>query len=834
MQHHPFLLAALALAGVAAAPPAGPRKHTPAAKKVDFIRDVRPILAGKCFRCHGPDDKARKARLRLDVRADATKALRSGSVPVVPHQPAKSELLARVTSDDETLVMPPARLGKRLSRQEIATLRRWIEQGAEYATHWSYRKPVRPPLPAVRDRRWPRNGIDRFILARLEKEGLRPTAGAGRHAILRRLSLDLTGLPPTLEESRNFVQDRHPDAYERLVDRLLSSPAYGERWASVWLDLARYADSQGFANDPNRTIWSYRDWVVRAFNANLPYDAFTVEQLAGDLLPRPTRSQLVATGFHRNTLTNTEGGTNPEEFRSAAIVDRVNTTLQVWMGTTIACAQCHNHKYDPLSQKEYYQLYAIFNNTEDSNAGNDVPTLTLPVPGQDEAFAALTARTAEANKKLDAETRRVDAGRAAWEKGAVHATLPRDIAAILAVPAGKRNGAQQQKLIAYHRSLSKTWAALDKEARDLAARLRAVSTTTPILKEGRPRPTHVHIRGDFQSKGEAVRPGLPAAFPAPPAGAPLNRLTLARWLVAPDNPLTARVAVNRLWEELFGIGIVQTSEEFGTQGELPSQPELLDWLATEYVRLGWDTKKMIRLIVTSATYRQGAGVTKALHERDPFNRLLARGPRVRLSAEGVRDQALFAGGLLSRTMYGPPVQPPQPRSGLSAAFGSSTDWQPSPGAERHRRALYTRWRRNSPYPSLTTFDAPERTTCNVRRLRTNTPLQALVTLNDPVFVEAAQGLARRIVAAGGASTRSRVDYGFRLCLTRPPTEREAHRLAGLFAGARRRLAAAPAKAAALATRPLGPAPAGANVVDLAAWTVVANVLLNLDEMIAKR
>jgi cytochrome c553 len=833
MQHPSLLLAALALAAVAAAPRTAPQR-TPAAKKIDFTRDVRPILAGMCFRCHGPDDKARKAKLRLDVRADATKLLRSGSTAVVPHSPNKSELLERVTSEEDALRMPPPRAGKRLSEKEIAILRRWIAQGAPYAAHWSYRKPVRPALPAVRDRRWPGNPVDHFILARLEKEGLRPTPPADRHAILRRLSLDLTGLPPTLQDASRFLADRAPGAYERLVDRLLASPAYGERWAAVWLDLARYADSQGYANDPDRTIWSYRDWVIGALNANLPYDRFTIEQLAGDLLPKPTPSQLVATGFHRNTLTNTEGGTNPEEFRSAAIVDRVNTTLQVWMGTTVACAQCHNHKYDPISQKEYYQLYGIFNNTEDSNSGNDAPTLTLPFPGQATAFARLTARLADAKKKLDAQTRQVDARRAAWEKSAVRASLPRDVAAILAVPAGKRNGAQQQRLIAYHRSLDRPWAALDREARSLAGRLGAVTTTTPILREGRPRPTHIHLRGDFQAKGEAVRPGLPAAFPAPPRGAALNRLTLAKWLVDGNNPLSARVAVNRLWEELFGIGIVETSEEFGLQGELPSHPELLDWLATEYLRLGWDTKKMIRLIVTSATYRQGARVTEELHKRDPYNRLLARGPRVRLSAEAVRDQALFAGGLLSRKMYGPPVQPPQPLSGLSAAFGSSTDWQTSPGEDRHRRALYTRWRRNSPYPASTTFDAPERTTCNVRRLRTNTPLQALVTLNDPVFVESAQGLARRILAGGGRSTRERASYGFRLCLTRPPSPREAGLLAALFERARQRLAANPVKATALATRPLGPAPKGMNVVDLAAWTVVANVLLNLDETIAKR
>jgi hypothetical protein len=833
-QRHSRFLAVLALAAVAAGPQAArkdPGHSAPA--KVDFTRDVRPILAGRCFRCHGPDDKVRKAKLRLDVRADATRGRGRGAV-IVPGEPAKSKLLARVGSDDETLVMPPAGVGKRLSAREVAVLKRWIEQGAEYATHWAYLKPVRPRIPAVRDPGWARNPIDRFILARLEKEGLRPTPPADRYAIARRLALDLAGLPPTLQDADEFIQDKRPGAYERLVDRLLASPAYGERWALVWLDLARYADSQGYANDPERTIWSYRDWVIRALNDNLPYDRFTIEQLAGDLLANPTRDQLVATGFHRNTLTNTEGGVNPEEFRSAAVVDRVNTTFQVWLGTTLACAQCHNHKYDPFSQKEYYQVYAILNNTEDNNAGNDAPVLTLATPGMQALFEDVTVRLNAAKRKRDVETRRVDAEQGGWEKMLVVASLPKDVAAVLAVPAVKRNAAQQQKLTAYHRGLSKTWAALDAEVRTLEARLRAVTTATPILREGKPRPTHVHIRGNHEDKGEAAFPGLPAALPAPrDARAPVNRLTLANWLVDGENPLTARVAVNRLWEELFGVGIVETSEEFGLQGELPSHPELLDWLATEYVRLNWDTKQMLKLIVTSAAYRQGAQVTPELARRDPNNRLLARGPRVRLSGEAVRDQALFAAGLLSRKLYGPPVQPPQPPSGLAAAFGSSTDWQTSPGEDRHRRGLYTRWRRSSPYAPLTTFDAPERSTCSVRRVRTNTPLQALVTLNDPVFFEAAQGLARRIAAHRG-SVRERVVHGFRLCLTRPPSERETERLAALFTNARRQLAETPAKAATLATKPLGPAPSGLDVIDLAAWTVVANVLLNLDETIAKR
>jgi hypothetical protein len=800
---------------------------------VDFNRDVRPILSGKCFQCHGPDDKARKAGLRLDRRDTATAANRKGRRPIVPGKPDDSELLRRVTADEDE-VMPPARVGKRLSGDEVALLRRWVEQGAAYAQHWAYVKPFRPLLPSVNDKSWPLTPVDVFLLARLEKEGLRPAPPADRYTLIRRLALDLTGLPPTLAEVDRFVADSSPTAYEDLVDRLLASPRYGERWAHVWLDLARYADSQGYANDPDRTIWRWRDWVIEALNNNLPYDRFTVEQLAGDLLPKPTTAQLIATGFHRNTLTNTEGGTNPEEFRSAAVVDRVNTTLQVWMGVTIACAQCHNHKYDPFSQKEYYQLYSIFNNSQDANGGDDAPTIEAARFGQEQAAAQLSARLAGLRKKLDELTRKLDADRPQWEKTVDRKSLPKEIADIVVKPAAKRDKAQADKLAAHYRATSPGWKGLDAEVRALDARRKQLTTSTPVLREGPARPTHIHIRGNFLDKGEAVGPGLPAVFPQPPRGEPLNRLALARWLVSEDNPLTARVAVNRLWEELFGVGLVETSENFGAQGEPPFHPELLDFLAAEYVRLGWDTKKMLKLLVTSAAYRQSSQVSEALARHDPNNRLLARGPRVRLPAETIRDQALFVAGLLSPKMYGPPVQPPRPNFGLTAAFGGATDWTTSGGDDKYRRGLYVRWRRNAPYPSMTTFDAPERTVCNVRRLRTNTPLQALVTLNDPVYVEAAQALARRMLSRGGTCTAERAAYGFRLCLARPPRDDEVKRLVDLFEKTRRQFRTARDAATALATKPLGPAPTGMDVIELAGWTVVANVLLNLDETLAKR
>ena len=806
-----------------------------AADRVDFNREVRPILSTKCFQCHGPDEKARKAKLRLDLRDAAVKPLKGGDVAIVPGKPADSELTRRIIAQDDDDVMPPPKSGPRLTPAQIGTLRRWIAEGAEYAQHWAYVKPTRPTPPAVKDATWPINDIDRFVLARLEQEGLHPTPPADRYALIRRLSLDLTGLPPTIEEADRFAADTRPDACERLVDDLLSRPAYGERWAQVWLDLARYADSQGFANDPDRTIWRWRDWLIQALNENKPFDQFTIEMLAGDLLPNATEEQLIATGFNRNTLTNTEGGTQPEEFRCAAVVDRVNTTMQAWMGTTIACAQCHDHKYDPFSQKEYFQLYAIFNNTEDRNTGDDAPTIEIAQIGHEKEAATIKPRVEQLKRELDEQGKKVDAGRAQWEKTVKPESLPKAVAAIYAKPAKDRTNPQQEKLTAYFRSqASPEWKKLDAEYRKLDAQYKAFAVTSPVMREGPPRETHIQIRGNYQALGDKVSPGLPAIFPGPPPGAAMNRLTLARWLVGPDNPLTARVAANRLWEELFGTGIVETSEDFGTQGEPPSHPQLLDYLATEYVRCGWDTKHMLKLIVTSATYRQSSAVSAELAARDPLNRLLARGPRVRLPAESIRDQSLFAAGLLSRRMYGPPCQPLKPNFGLTASFGATTDWKPDTGEDRFRRGLYIRVRRNAPYPSMTTFDAPERTYCTVRRIRTNTPLQALVTLNDPCFVEAAQGLARRIVAQGGPSLESRMTFAFRTCLTRPPEATELRRLCDLYNQTRTQYDREPKLAESMATKPLGPAPKGADVRDLASWTVVSNVLLNLDETLDKK
>ncbi len=759
----------------------------PAAGTVHFDRAVRPIFASHCFKCHGPDVK--KGGLNLQNRRAALKTLKSGAVAVVPGNSAASELIHRVTAPDASERMPPK--GKALTPHEIATLRAWIDQGAKYEAHWSYVKPVRPALPPVKNPSWVRNGIDAFVLARLEREGLAPAREADRATLIRRVSLDLIGLPPSVDEVRTFEADPRPDAYESLVEHLLASPHYGEHQARPWLDMARYADTNGYEKDDRRSIWPYRDWVIAAFNRDLPFDEFTIEQIAGDLLPHPTREQLIATGFHRNTMVNTEGGTDDEEFRIAALVDRVNTTMTVWMGTTMACAQCHNHKYDPFPQKEYYQLLAFFNSTQDRGRSN-APFLEVPTPEQAARRRQLLG--AMARLQLTLLTPRV------WPA----LTLARPVQGQL----------------------------LRLRAQEPATR----PVTTLVMKElPKPRTTHVHIRGNFRNPGDEVKPGVPAVWhplkihqgvhtPRAP-----NRLDLARWLVDPNNPLVGRVTMNRLWARYFGHGFVETSEDFGVQGEPPTHPELLDWLATEFIDRHWSMKAMHRLIVTSATYRQDARVTPALAERDPFNHLYARGPRFRLSAEAVRDNALAISGLLTRKIGGPSVFPYQP-DGIWNNPYSSDRWVMSTHGDQYRRGLYTFWRRTAPYAAFMAFDAPSREVCWERRVRTDTPLQALATLNDKVFVECSAALARRMVTEVKGGAADRAVYGFRLCVARAPSRAELDHLLALY---RERLQAYRRDPAAARAMAAGAPPAGVDAAELAAWTVVANVLLNLDETITK-
>jgi hypothetical protein len=808
------------------------------AQAIQFSRDIQPLLSTHCFTCHGPDEKLRKGGLRLDIFEMATRKLRSGDRAIVPGDAKASALVARIFASDPTERMPPVKSHKQLKESEKQLLRRWIEQGAEYQRHWAFVPPRRPPLPVVKDKGWARNSIDLFLLARLEREGLKPSAEADRYTLARRVSLDLTGLPPTLAAVDRFVNDKSPNAYEKFVDEVLQAPAYGERWAQVWLDLARYADSKGYANDLPRPIWKYRDWVIDALNRNLPFDQFTIEQIAGDLFPRAKEEQVLATAFHRNTLTNDEGGTTDEEFRVAAVVDRVNTTMQVWMGITLACAQCHDHKYDPLSQEEYFRVYAIFNQSEDADRNDDSPLLTIIAAEELKRKEKLTADIAHQEKELLRPSAELDKAQTLWEGTAAKQKLPKNVTAILAADAKKRSPAQKLELTKYFRGLApemkQTQARLTALRKELAA---IEEVKTPIMKElpeGKKRVTKIQIRGNFLDVGKEVGPGIPALFPPLPKDRPADRLALARWLVAPENPLTARVAVNRFWEQVFGAGLVETPDDYGIRGKLPTHPELLDWLATEFVAQQWDVRKLLRLLVTSAAYRQVSQVTPLLQERDPENRLLARGPRFRISAEVIRDQALFISGLLSPKMHGPPVRPPQPKLGLTAAFGSGTDWLTSPGEDKYRRALYIQWRRTNPYPSMTTFDAPSRMVCTVARPRTNTPLQALVTLNDPVYVEAAQALARRMVKETGPSLEARLTHGFRLCLTRPPQPTERTRLVTLYRQAREEYGRNPKQAEQLATDPLGPLPTGMDLSELAAWTLVSNVLLNLDETFAKR
>jgi hypothetical protein len=766
---------------------------------VDFDRQVRPILAEYCFACHGPDAGQRKGKLRLDTPEGALGPRRGGAV-IVPGKPADSELMNRITADEAEMRMPPAKTGKKLSEQQIDTLRRWIAEGAPWSAHWSFRTPRRPELPAVKNTAWVRNPIDRFILARLEKEGLSPSPEADRATIVRRLTLDLAGLPPTLEEVDAFLNDTRPDAYERLVDRLLASPRYGERMALEWLDAARFADTHGYHIDSGRDMSGWRRWVIDAFNRNKPFDQFTVEQVAGDLLPGATTEQKIASGFHRNHMINFEGGAIPQEYHNAYVVDRVNTTGTVWLGLSVACAQCHDHKYDPISQREFYQLYAFFFNVPenglDGSKGNAAPLLKMP--------------TREQRQRLD----QLDASIKALEKRQ------------------KESGPAEER-----KRRADELARLKKE-RD--ALYNSIPSTMVMEEMGSPRETFLLVRGQYDKRGDKVRPATPAFLPPLPAGAPPNRLGLARWLVDPSHPLTARVAVNRYWQMYFGTGLVKTAEDFGTQGERPSHPELLDFLATEFIGTDWDVKKLQRLIVTSATYRQSSAVRPDLHAHDPENRLLARASRLRLPAEFIRDQALAVSGLLDGEIGGHSVSPYQPpglweelASRLDGANWTAQTYVQSKGRDLYRRSMYTFWKRTSPPPTLTTFDAPDRETCTVRRARTNTPLQALILMNDPTYVEASRKLAERILTEAGPDAEGRIAFAFRLVTARPPHPAEVavlrkvldEQLAVYHKDAR----------AALKLLKVGEAPRQDkfNAAEVAAWSVLASILLNLDETITR-
>ncbi|EDY20435.1 protein of unknown function DUF1549 [Chthoniobacter flavus Ellin428] len=986
-----------------------------AAGKVDFDRDIRPILAENCTNCHGPDERDRKGKLRFDVRDDALQE-HEGGIPIVPGKPEKSELIERVYSTDKDDVMPPPKSNKTLKAEQKDLLKRWIAEGAEYRMHWSFEPVKASPVPelakpiagAVDLQEWAGNPIDHFILARLNAEGIAPSPEADRRTLARRLSLDLLGLPPTPDEVEAFVSDAAPDAYERLVDRLLASPHFGERWGRHWLDLARYADSDGYEKDLARPYaYLFRDWVIAAFNRDLPFDEFTIEQIAGDLLPDATEQQKIATGFHRQTLTNREGGVDKEEFRCKATVDRASTTGEVWLGLTLGCAECHSHKFDPISHKEFYQFYSFFNNASE----RDIPeptqeelathqaamdgwqkkhteleqplqaylgkitsdtlaeweaTLLVPaehwtvlpptrlaaiMEGAEEQFTAqkdgsIIARSRDSVRtryriavapprgttgfRLEAladpgknvgsgkdaafglsefyatielrggETKRVNFVHAAVDfaddpKGAEHIidndrtthwtvkkqpksshvavfTLPEpldlpegarfelhaefftegvmshfriaattdagpftpdltpdEILAIVRTPGEKRTVAQWKALTHYYAVVA------DDEGRELNAAVLAHDAQKPVLKPTMAlvmaadrRSTHIHIRGDFLQKGDEVQSGTPAFLPPlQPRGATADRLDLARWLVSSANPLTPRVRVNHIWLHLFGRGLVATENDFGTRGEKPSHPELLDWLAEDFRSHGWSQKRLIKEIVTSAAYRQSSNWRTDLAQRDPLNVLLARQGRFRLEAEAVRDVNLAVSGLLNSKVGGPSIKPPLPPDLAALSYAGGLKWTESPLAEQYRRGMYIHFQRTVPFPMLITFDAPESNVACTRRERSNTPLQALTLLNDHTAVECARGLGRRLsVQTGGVPDQIR--YGFELAIGRPPEPAEMARLQQFCDLQTRAFRDDPEAARQL----LGGKYDGDPVVP-AALVAVSRVLLNLDELITR-
>jgi hypothetical protein len=1021
---------------------------------VEFNRDIRPILSDRCYQCHGPDGARRKANLRLDQES-STQSERDGHRAITPGDLEASELYRRITAEDDSERMPPVKSGKTLSAAEVERIGRWITEGAKWQPHWAFIAPKSPPAPHVRGEGWARNPIDAFILGRLESEGLAPASEADRGILIRRVTLDLTGLPPSRAEILAFENDPGPNAYEKVVDRLLCSPALGERLASRWLNAARYADTSGYQTDGPRIMWRWRDWVIDAFNRNLPFDRFTIEQLAGDLLPSPTLEQKLATGFNRNHRVNSEGGIIPEEYAVEYVVDRVDTTATVWLGLTLACARCHSHKFDPMTQEDFYKFFAFFNNVPENGRaiklGNSPPMIKTPTRAQGEQLETLEARLKDLERQARAREPEVDSDQARWEsslrerpafdwfsedhrvaryslefalgpkqagrRGELHvrdgqphytrgpagsavaldgrafldagdvaafgfldkftlsawikangtrggtilsrmvdepagegysavldrgkiqvnlvkrwlddairvetaAVVPAEkwthiavtydgsrgaagvkiyvdgklepikvlldelnqtfqskaplrigagggigkrfvgaidepsvyaaavtaediqvlatkesITEIVRIPAASRSEGQARKLRNYFLatdapvSISEMHAQIRAARTALAELIESIPTTMVMEELPSPRATHVLLRGQYDQLGARVEPCIPACLSAGAANARPGRLDLARWLVEPANPLTARVAVNRDWQMLFGTGLVKTIDDFGAQGEPPSHPELLDWLATEFVRSGWNVKNLLRLMVTSATYRQSSRVTAKGLERDPENRLLARGPRLRLPAEMIRDQALRLAGLLVDRTGGPSVKPYQP-PGLWNELADA-DYVQDHGSNLYRRSIYTFWKRTVPPPAMIAFDAPGRETCIVRESRTNTPLQALDVLNDVTYVEAARAFAERAMKDFGATPEARLTAAFQAATARRPRPDEVAILLGGFHDQLARFRRDPTAAAALINAGESSRDPCLDTCELAAFTTMAQLILNLDETITK-
>jgi hypothetical protein len=956
------------------------------AESVEFGRDIKPILSDKCFTCHGPDAAAKKIPLRLDSEHAARRVIDS------------KELVRRVTSTNKALRMPPIASGRALSDKEIDLLRRWVDEGGKWQKHWAFVVPSRPAVPPGQ------NAIDYFVRARLAKENLKPSAEAERRTLIRRATFDLTGLPPTPAEVEAFVNDSSTNAYEKVIDRLLASPRYGERMAYRWLDAARYADTSGYQSDGERFMWRWRDWVINAFNRNMRFDQFTLEQIAGDMLPNATLDQRIATGFNRNHRGNSEGGIVPEEYAVEYVIDRVETTSTVFLGLTLGCARCHNHKYDPFTQKEFYQTFAYFNNIPEngraSKYGNSPPYIPAPTPAQQATLREMDAKLAAMeehwrngesarqaaesqwkrpshaiwmpSENLDAVytpaqtgdfdgTRFVDGGSkgafgylnkftlSAWinaaaptgaivtraqdvEEGVGYGLYLKDgklqanfsqrwlddalrLETVEAVPLngghlvtmsydGSRaaagvefyiDGVRQKKKIILdelnqsfstkdpvrigaglgpanrfkgtigevriysrvldaaevsamagganaHRflfletaapaELQREWKELKAERKRHAEFLESLPTVMVMEEMPKPRDTFLLQRGQYDHPGEKVAPGVPAALPPLPVSAPNNRLGYAEWLISKENPLTARVTVNRFWQMYFGTGLVKTVEDFGSQGDQPSHPELLDWLAVEFMESGWDVKALQKKILMSETYRQNSQITEELEQRDPDNRLLARGPRFRLAAEMVRDQALAASGLLVEKTGGPSVKPYQP-AGVWSDLTSGGDYKSGHGADLYRRSLYTFWKRTIAPPSMMTFDASQRESCVVRENRTNTPLQALTLMNDVAYVEAARKMAERMMSEGGATPAARIDYGMQLATARHASANESRVLLDGYQEQLDRYKTNPEAAVRLLSQGESARNAKLDSGELAAYTMVASLLLNLDETVTK-
>jgi hypothetical protein len=847
------------------------------AEPIRFSREILPLLSDNCFGCHGPDEQGRKGGLRLDTHDGALGQGKSGAPAIVPKDSARSEVIRRLLTADADDVMPPPKSNRHLTPAQVELLKRWIDEGAAWGKHWAYEPPVRPAIPEVRSSEFGiRNSIDAFVEARLAKEGVTPSPAASPATLIRRVTLDLTGLPPTPEEVARFERECAEEgnlegrkagrrangnrsssqvlspsgfpafqirpaksAYDRLVDRLLASPRFGERMAWEWLEAARYADSNGYQGDSERTMWPWRDWVVDAFNRNLPFDQFTVWQLAGDRLPAATHEQRLATGFLRNHMINGEGGRIPEENRIDYLFDQTETVATVWLGATFNCTRCHDHKYDPYTQRDYYGLLAFFNQTiVDGSGGNpqSPPNLAVPKPEQTQRLNEIEAKLAsvirateqfEAVKFAREDGKPIEAAPAAKE-------LPKEVLEQLKVAPRDRDGGRLEKLAAHWKESDPAYVRVLDEQRQTRDARNAIAWSIPwvMVMEDMPKPraTFILNRGNYLKPGAEVPMAVPPSLAVQAEQSPADRLSLARWLVAPENPLTARVTVNRLWQQFFGVGLVKTTEDFGVQGEKPANPELLDWLATEFVASGWDVKHLVRLIVTSATYRQSSKVTPAQFERDPENRLLARGPRFRMPSWMIRDVALAAAGLLTPDVGGTPVKPYQPAGVWEEATFGNKRYAQDHGAALYRRSLYVFWRRIIG-PTMF-FDVASRQTCTVKTPRTNVPLHALLTLNDPAYVEAARALAERVLG-GAPNDVGRLALAYQRVLGRTPKPEEVKIALRGLERHRRDYAADRNAAEKLLAVGEGVRDAKLDPVEHAAWTVVCSTLLNLDEALTK-